>query len=92
MPLCQYNIYANPAFSICVNFITHKGLIQSQRGVLKPMTVKVSYSRDTNTAGGRKEREKREESEKDKGRKKDKNAEKNKVSLMEQACIQLGCL
>lgn len=24
--LCQYNIYANHAFSICVNFITHKGL------------------------------------------------------------------
>lgn len=44
LPLCQYNIYANHAFSICVNFITHKGLIQlrgKKRGVLKPMTVKV---------------------------------------------------
>lgn len=28
LPLCQYNIYANHAFSICVNFITHKALIQ----------------------------------------------------------------
>lgn len=24
LPLCQYNIYANHAFSVCVNFITHK--------------------------------------------------------------------
>lgn len=48
LPLCQYNIYANHAFSICVNFITHKGLIQlrgKKRGVPKPMTVKVIYSR-----------------------------------------------
>lgn len=49
LPLCQYNIYANHAFSICVNFITHKGLIQLQGKkkleVLKPMTVKVIYSR-----------------------------------------------
>lgn len=24
LPLCQYNIYANHAFSVCVNFIKHK--------------------------------------------------------------------
>lgn len=44
MPLCQYNIYANHAFSICVNFITHKGLIQSQR--------KTAWSPKTNDCQG----------------------------------------
>lgn len=37
LPLCQYNIYANHAFSMCVNFIKQKEATHSWGGGgLKP--------------------------------------------------------
>lgn len=57
LPLCQYNIYANHAFSICVNFITHKGLMQSpKKNSVEPKNQRLSRSftaEQENTTGGR---------------------------------------